>query len=407
MKTIIQTLTILAVLLGQLLAGGVYAQSGPPPLPPSGRLLDFWPFSGTNYLSVRGSAPVFMTNVALVPTWAGNGLQVDSTNAAWITYAVVETNGMTNLNCSQGTIEMWFSPDWNSSDGLGAWGTILAVGNWNTNISEATGAWGIYISPDGSGIYFSAQPNGVITNYLNAPISWNAGDWHHIALTYSATNSALYVEGQLTSTGPGVSIVPGQNVFTNGFSIGSDSATGLLQARGVFNYLRTYNYELNADTIAADYADDSQFVYPLPFSGFMTFSGDDLPSPPGGTSGTGGGSGGSSFNSPQYSTNDFWVEPAGIDTNGMLTLLVHGTTNNATNEPLYQIWCTTDLNPPVNWNVIQTFLGSTNTNITVLTVPIFADVPTAFFEAINLGTNASTADSSLPAWYLLQNGLDP
>jgi len=412
MKTIIQTLTILAVLLGQLLAGGVYAQSGPPPLPPSGRLLDFWPFSGTNYLSVRGSAPVFMTNVALVPTWAGNGLQVDSTNAAWITYAVVETNGMTNLNCSQGTIEMWFSPDWNSSDGLGAWGTILAVGNWNTNISEATGAWGIYISPDGSGIYFSAQTNGVITNYLNAPISWNAGDWHHIALTYSATNSALYVEGQLTSTGPGVSIVPGQNVFTNGFSIGSDSATGLLQARGVFNYLRTYNYELNADTIAADYADDSQFVYPLPSSGFMTFSGDDLPSPPGGGgSGSGTNSGGPSFNSPQYTTNDFWVEPAGIDTNGMLTLLVHATTNTSNYAPMYELLWSDSLTPPVSWDVYETFLGATNTNVTVLTVPVFPDEPTAFFEAVNLGTNGDSFGVGIPDWwqreYFGSVGIDP
>ena len=191
------------LIIYSILAHEVLAQSGPPALP-TGELLNVWEFSGTNFSSLFGDAPTSLTNVALVSTWAGNGLQVDATNTAWINFAVVEADGHTNLDCSHGTVEMWFSPDWNSADGIGNWGTLLEAGTWNTNISSATGAWGLYISPDASTLFFSAQTNGVITNYLNAAISWNAGDWHHIAITYSATNSALYLEGALVMNGPGI-----------------------------------------------------------------------------------------------------------------------------------------------------------------------------------------------------------
>ena len=41
---------------------------------------------------------------------------VDSTNAAWLQYNVVEADGATNLTVDQGTVFFWFAPDWASAD---------------------------------------------------------------------------------------------------------------------------------------------------------------------------------------------------------------------------------------------------------------------------------------------------
>ncbi len=198
------------------------AQSGPPPLPPlpPGEMLNMWEFQTTNFLSMRGDAPASLTNVALVESWNGNSLQVDSTNAAWITYAMVEADGRTNL-ALHGTVAMWFSGDWNTGDDIGNWGTLLEIGTWTTNLASATGAFGLYVSPDGSSLWLSAQTNGWQTNFCNAAISWNAGDWHQIVATYG-TNTELYLDGALAATGPGISISPGLAAFTNTFSVGSD-----------------------------------------------------------------------------------------------------------------------------------------------------------------------------------------
>ena len=55
------------------------------------------------------------------------------------------------------------------------------------------------------------------------PISWTTNYFHFIALTYSPTNTALYLDGVLATNGPGVTVYPGPDVLTNGFIIGSDN----------------------------------------------------------------------------------------------------------------------------------------------------------------------------------------
>jgi hypothetical protein len=79
---------------------------------------------------------------------------------------------------------------------------------------------------------------------LAAAASWNAGEWYQIALTFSPTESALYVDGQLLANGTGVTYLPDAGDLANGFRIGSDSA-GNNQAGGAFDELETFNYPLD------------------------------------------------------------------------------------------------------------------------------------------------------------------
>jgi len=70
---------------------------------------------------------------------------VDSTNAAWLQYNVVETNGRPNLTVNQGTVTLWFAPDWSSTtpeDSAPVGGAVINVGQWTSDASY--GWWSLY-----------------------------------------------------------------------------------------------------------------------------------------------------------------------------------------------------------------------------------------------------------------------
>ncbi len=229
---------------------------------PAYYLLDSWSFNDTNaWTSDNGYAPVSFTNLAVSLLGDGTAVVVDSTNAAWLQYNVVESDGRTNLTVNQGSVAMWFSPDWASTNaggfGSGAWGQLLTVGQWTSDASY--GWWSLYTDPAGVNLYFSAQGNsGAQTNYLAVPISWTTNRWHFIVLNYSATNTVLYLDGLLATNGVGISIVPSANVLSNGFYIGSDT-NGMEQAHGIFDDIYTYSIPLDATTISNEFA--YEFVY--------------------------------------------------------------------------------------------------------------------------------------------------
>lgn len=227
--------------------------------------LDSWSFSeaaSTNFLSDKGYAPVSFTNIDLSKLgdiMGGFSLIMDSTNAAWLQYHSVEADGTTNLTIDSGTIVLWVSPNWasattnNNGSGPGVPGRLIEVGSYTTNASY--GWWSLFVDSGGTNLYFAAQTNsgdGAIAMYLSAPIDWATNDWHMIALTYSPTNSALYIDGQLATNGLAVTVLPGPNVLTNGFWIGSDSS-GVLQSHAEFDDISSYNYPLDGHTVEGLY----------------------------------------------------------------------------------------------------------------------------------------------------------
>jgi hypothetical protein len=227
-------------------------------LPVSYIPLDSWSFWDTNgWASDNEFAPLSFTNITTSIYGdrlygSGNALVVDSTNPAGLEYNVVESFGVTNLTVNQGSVTMWFAPDWTSTNagggGLVESGQLIDAGQWTSNASY--GWWSLNIDPAGANLYFSAQDNaGDTTNYLSTPISWTSNQWHFVALTYSATNTTLYLDGQLATNGAGMSIWPSSTVLANGFFIGSDSY-GLTQAHGMFDGIYTYNGVVDPVTIS-------------------------------------------------------------------------------------------------------------------------------------------------------------
>jgi len=222
-----------------------FCQSGPPPLPPDPFLGAYY-FDVTNWLSVDGDAPIAFTNLVSVALWNKNALLLDMTNAvpAFLNYNVIETDGFVNITFDQGAFRCVYVSDWATADtnqngtGPGQLCYLIAAGDFTAGSPD--GLWTVTIDSGGSNIYFGGVSNSTANVFVSAPISWPSNSIHLIAAEYSATNSVLYLDGQVAATGGPVTIVPATNTWTNGFFIGSD-ASGYEQARGIFSSVEFFN----------------------------------------------------------------------------------------------------------------------------------------------------------------------
>ena len=221
---------------------------------PTNAPLDSWSFrDSTNWTSNLGYAPASFTNLACSYLGNGSSLVVDTNLPAWLQYNVFEGDGTTNLTVDSGTVMFWFAPSWSSTNagggGAGEYGRLFEVGGYTDDSSY--GWWSIFVDDGGNNIYFAAQTNDLsssLTPYFSAPISWTTNYFHFVAVTYSPTNTALYLDGEFVTNGAPMTVYPGANVLANGFYIGGDS-NGALQAHGLFNTLETFNYPLIVDDI--------------------------------------------------------------------------------------------------------------------------------------------------------------
>ena len=226
-------------------------------------VLDSWSFADTNYwTSDLGYYPISFANLEVSTNGPGNSLLIDSPTNAWLQYNVYESTGATNLNLAgDGSVMFWFSPtSWASTSdtndlgttGPGVYGRLLEVGEYTTDASF--GWWSLYLDTNGNDISFSAQDAaGDSITYVSAPVTFTTNAWHLIALTWTSTNTALYVDGNCLTNGPGITVLPSIAVISNGFTIGSDAQTGLLQMHGAINSLYSYNYPLDGGTINAEF----------------------------------------------------------------------------------------------------------------------------------------------------------
>ncbi len=211
-----------------------------------------WRFDDTNtWVGEGGQLPLLAANVVGISSWSSNAVLVDCGNPALLAYNVMESNDSTNINCQAGSVLFWFKSDWSSAsaggNGPGAWGRLIEVGSYDPAFTN--GWWSLYLSPDGTQLLFGTSTNGDGMTNLSANIMWHSNEWHQIALTYSPTGSALYVDGQLLADGSGVAYFPDADELTNGFRIGSDQ-DGNNQAEGAFDELETFNYPLAAANTA-------------------------------------------------------------------------------------------------------------------------------------------------------------
>jgi hypothetical protein len=229
-------------------------------------LLDSWSFYTNTWLSDLGYSPIRFTNLVNVAGGGdGKALLLDTSNAtpAYLEFNTTESDGTNEFSLPAGTFSWWFKPNWAGTNhggtGPGAAGRFFELGNYTTNAS--VGWLSLYVSADGTMVYFAGQTNnGSQNTFLSSPVDFYSNTWCYLALTYSSTNTAFYTNGVLATNGSGMTYYPPPGVVANGFSIGSSVSNIVSQARGVFDDVETFNWQLDPGTINGNF-DMYGFIY--------------------------------------------------------------------------------------------------------------------------------------------------
>jgi len=178
-------------------------------------MLASWSFDNTNtWVGDQGQIPLTASNVVGIASWSSNAVQIAAAGAT-LNYRDVETNGPingdANINCRNGTVSFWFKPLWNSGTGPGSVGRFVEIG------SETLGGWwAIVANATGTTLSLITETNNVETVNATAPIDWIYTGWHQVVVTYSLTNSSIYLDGAAVVTnGLGTTSYPNASSATS------------------------------------------------------------------------------------------------------------------------------------------------------------------------------------------------
>lgn len=200
----------------------------------------------------RGQLPRAVASVTQAPGFRGQSAEIDHIDPplSRLIYADAEANGTPNVVCRRGSVRLWFRPSWSGSTGPFGFGRLFELGSWTPDGSR--GLWllrfGDTPSPE---LVFDGQSDGVTARFLEFNGPWSQ-QWHQIVLTYGPDGSNLYIDGLPAATGSRPFLFPGESVRRiDGFKIGSDF--GYHQARGRFDDIETFNFELSAAAVQRYY----------------------------------------------------------------------------------------------------------------------------------------------------------
>jgi len=158
-------------------------------------------------------------------------------------------------------VRFWFSPRWtsltNGGTGPGSFARLLTIGSWSSNAS--IGVWQLALDSAGDRLSLVVQDNAghsAGTTNLVTPSVIVSNQWHQIAVVYTPSNTAIYVDGtRLGSGGAGLTnIVPPQLILDQGFYLGTDNS-GSQKSKAAFEFLETFNYPKTSTQISAEYTD--------------------------------------------------------------------------------------------------------------------------------------------------------
>jgi predicted outer membrane repeat protein len=222
-----------------VVASTLIRADGPPPPP----IINLFFFDDTNVVDAWGLPPITVSNVFLVPSWDSNAVEIANTEPAILRYREIQDTGYPNILCDEGTVYMWFQPYWSSTNlggpGPGTCARFVELGTLTDDAS--IGWWSLYTDPEGCHLYFAAQTNGSEELYLATPVEFSSNQWYQVALTYTPSNSAIYLNDQLLTNGTGVTYWPSATVRSNGFCVGSDG-TGVAQVQGQIDFMILCDY---------------------------------------------------------------------------------------------------------------------------------------------------------------------
>jgi uncharacterized protein (TIGR03437 family) len=196
--------------------------------------------------STSGVAPVNSGGTTFGPGKWGSAVAVSS--GGGLAYPAAG-----NLSLTEGSIEMWIAPKTDGSAPVYSMLNTLfrytALNGDQLWMAESTNG-GLFGSAVIGGTFIAAgTPQGTVA-------AWKAGEWHHVAFTYSVTQSRfrMYLDGALTSQKDTITMPAGGG---SRFTIGGDGSTA---SAFFIDELRISNIEQPAAVIQYDAGRPSPFL---------------------------------------------------------------------------------------------------------------------------------------------------
>ena len=251
------------------------------------RPLIYLSFDNSSLAGDRGQLPAAETNVTLVYSPFGKGINFDSTSNILLEYpafqndvfSVTQLDGSTtyssgspNFRRNEGTLRFWFQPNWSSGSGPAGGGIFFDV-----LTPYASEIWTLFATNNGSKI----ELNNAFGGFTNA-VNFTANQWYQITVTYSPIETILYTNGIIDGS-PGTGVVPvtAANQIDS-FLIGSDGAHK--QVQGIMDEVKTYNYAMSSSQVLTNY--DLDYTNDTDGAGIPNlvqfYNGVDPSDPPGG-----------------------------------------------------------------------------------------------------------------------------
>jgi hypothetical protein len=177
-----------------------------------------------NWTSDLGYAPISFTNLSFSHLGNGDSLVVDTNIPAWLQYNVYENDGTTNLTVDSGSVTFWLRQVTGRARmpverGRANGGGCLKSAATRPIPVTAGGAF-MWMIP-ATNIYFSAQTNDLsstLTTYLSVSDFMDDQLFPFCRADVFADHTAFIWTVQLATNGPGVTVYPGPEVLTNGFT---------------------------------------------------------------------------------------------------------------------------------------------------------------------------------------------
>ena len=142
-----------------------------------------------------------------MPSPWGTALRLSSDLPACLRFGVRQANTNGDFSVRNGTVSLWLRPDW-SVGGPTAPASATPLAEAGTPSAARTGWWGWVVNPGGGEMQFLGQARGQQVTWLRTPVAITSNRWTHLALTWTPTNSSLFVNGLKVTNGIGVTHWP-------------------------------------------------------------------------------------------------------------------------------------------------------------------------------------------------------
>ncbi len=213
-------------------------------------------------LGDRGQSPIATGTETQVAGATHSGVQIIASPSGPLRYDVKDALGRLNLRLDQGSIRLWFKPNW-SLPAPSDWSApLVEVGKYN---DTTLGWWSWYLHFDANGefwVKFSQGANGQFPLHrfqsrLRLSDWGSPAKWHELVLSYDTNATRLFHNGRLNKwtdangvewdRGPGVlpTLMPTEAGLAHGIHFGADHS-GNQAVNGTFDSIETFNYPLGA-----------------------------------------------------------------------------------------------------------------------------------------------------------------